>query len=596
VAEADASDGEAPPTPADVGDTAPEPLVAVTPDPDPAPVDEERVATDSQAPTVAEAPAPDAAAEPSVASGDEAPPSVSVSAGDEPAEMAAPPAVPPADPAAEARKRAELVARTDAVCARLEAMKAAATVTLRDADALLREARQLQTDSEHLPGRLIRRLKDGRAALFARTQELREAEEWRRWGNATAQEELCKRIEALVPREDLEAVARELKVLDQRWGEVKGVPKEDAEPLRQRYQAARAQIRPRLDAFFAQRAAAMAENRQKKEELAARAEALSGSTDWIKAAEELKALQAQWKQIGPVTRKEGEALWKRFRGACDTFFTRRKEDLRKRKTEWATHLARKLALCEQAEALGTSTDWDKGAAEIRRLQAEWKEIGAVRRDKSEEIWTRFRTACDVFFDRYKHRDQLERAERRAGREAALAGLEALLAPEAEAPEDLLARIQAAQAAARQAPVGGRDEEALAHRMAAVRDQLVARWPDLFRGSDLDPEASRARKEKLVARVEALASEAPAPTASLSGDELARRLKEALAARTIGGAGEAEARSRNAVEEVRSAQAAWSRLGPVPGDAGAALEERFRSACQRVLGPSGARPRSSPPAP
>ena len=56
---------------------------------------------------------------------------------------------------------------------------------------------------------------------------------------------------------------------------MKGVPKEDAEPLRQRYQAARAQIRPRLDAFFAQRAAAMAENRQKKEELAARVESLS---------------------------------------------------------------------------------------------------------------------------------------------------------------------------------------------------------------------------------------------------------------------------------------------------------------------------------
>jgi hypothetical protein len=145
-------------------------------------------------------------------------------------------------------------------------------------------------------------------------------------------------------------------------------------------------------------------------------------------------------------------------------------------------------------------------------------------------------------------------------------------------------------------LGGRDEEALAHRLAAVRDQLVARWPDRFRGSDLDPEASRARKEKLVARVEALASEAPAPTASLSGDELARRLKEALAARTIGGAGEAEARSRNAVEEVRSAQAAWNRLGPVPGDAGTALEERFRSACQRVLGPTGARTRSSPPVP
>jgi hypothetical protein len=551
-----------------------------------------------EAPEVEEAPAPVEAS-----AGVEAAPEPAAEPPAEAPEVGHPePAIPPpaADPAAEAKRRQALVAHAEDVCQRMEALTTAAEPSLRDADAALREARALQGESAHLPGRLARRLKDARAALFAKTQELREAEEWRRWGNATAQEELCKRIEALLPREDLEVVARDLKVLDQRWAEVKSAPKEEAEALRHRYQAARALLRPRLDAFFARRAAAMAENRHKKEELSARAEALASSTDWIKAAEELKALQAQWKQIGPVTRKEGEALWKRFRGACDTFFTRRKEDLKRRKGEWAGHLARKVALCERAEALAASTEWESAAAEVRKLQAEWKEIGPVRRDKSEEVWTRFRTACDAFFDRYKHRDQIARAEKRAGREALCQELEALLAPEAEAPEDLAARLQAAQAKARQSPLGGAEEEGLARRLAAARDRLIERWPERFRGTDLDPEASRARREKLVARVEALASDAPAPTASLSGDELARRLKEALASRTIGGAELAEARSRNAIDEVRSAQSAWSRLGPVPGDAGAALEERFKAACERVLGSqagaAGPRRRSAADAP
>src|SRR5205814_3146067 len=104
------------------------------------------------------------------------------------------------------------------------------------------------------------------------------------------------------------------------------------------------------------------------------------------------------------------------------------EELKKRKHEWAANMARKQALCERAEALSTSTDWEPAAAEIRKLQAEWKTVGPVRRDRSEAIWQRFRKACDAFFDRYKHRDEVERLSRLAQRETAIQDLEALVAP------------------------------------------------------------------------------------------------------------------------------------------------------------------------
>ena len=318
----------------------------------------------------------------------------------------------------------------------------------------------------------------------------------------------------------------------------------------------------------------------------------------MKASEELKALQARWKEIGPAPRKAGEAVWKRFRGACDQFFSRRQDDLKKRKHEWAANMARKQALCERAEALAGSTDWEPAAAEVRKLQAEWKTVGPVRRDRSEAVWQRFRTACDAFFDRYKHRDEAERQARLAQKEAIVKELETLVAGAGTdpAPAGLAEEIQKIVARARQVTgLAPADEEALSARASAARERAVAAWPEAFKGTDLDPEAGRARREKLLARVESLSALAEPPASALSGQDLARRLKEALATNTMGGRGEVEAKRRAEVDEEKAAQAARRRLPPLPGDAGQALEHRFRAACDRFFrdrpsAPAASRPR------
>jgi uncharacterized protein DUF349 len=488
--------------------------------------------------------------------------------------------------------RKERTAQAETLCARLTALVAATPFALRDAEVALREARLPHDDLAALPPKLARQLREARAALFARAQEAREAEEWSRWGNATAQEELCRRMEALAAQTDLEKAAKELRTLDGRWAEVRIAPRDEATSLRQRYQTARAPIKEKLDAHFAEKAARENENLRLKQELAGKAEALADSTEWMKASEELKALQARWKEIGPAPRKPGDAVWKRFRAACDRFFSRRQEDLKKRKHEWAANMARKQALCERAEALAGSTEWEATAAEVRKLQAEWKTVGPVRRDRSEAVWQRFRTACDAFFERYKHRDEAERQARLAQREEVVKELEALVAGAGTdpAPPGVAEEIQKLVARARQGtPLAPADEEALSGRIAAARERAVAAWPEAFRGTDLDPEAGRTRREKLLARVESLTAQAEPPASALSGQDLARRLKEALATNTMGGRGEVEAKRRAEVDEVKAAQAAWRRLPPLPGDAGQALEHRFRAACDRFF-------RDRPPAP
>ena len=181
----------------------------------------------------------------------------------------------------------------------------------------------------------------------------------------------------------------------------------------------------------------------------------------------------------------------------------------------------------------------------------------------------------------------------ADRETAVAELEALV-PAADAaemramPDDLYAKVQAARARYLQGPELPRHALApLADRMNAALLALVDAWPDAFRGTEIDPEATRRKMEKLVAKIEALLPpDSKEPAANLSPAEmLARQWREALAANTMGAAAARQAedaRHRATEQEVRSAQSAWQRLGPLDTDMRKPLQDRFDRACRRFF--------------
>jgi hypothetical protein len=100
-----------------------------------------------------------------------------------------------------------------------------------------------------------------------------------------------------------------------------------------------------------------------------------------------------------------------------------------------------VVLCERAEAIQDAIDWQKAANEMKRLQSEWREIGAVPRKKSDEVWKRFRTACDRFFDRYKRRDEVELEERLKTRQSLIDELIALGPSKRETQDGLAERVQ-----------------------------------------------------------------------------------------------------------------------------------------------------------
>jgi hypothetical protein len=525
-----------------------------------------------------------------------------------------------------ARQAADTLVRLERLCQQVEALVATPELTLKDAERGLRDARAAIDHPGHLPtkqdrDRLVHRLKEAHTALFPRVQELRDAEDWRRWANASVQEELCKKAEALKEIQDTAEAAKALRDLQAEWKKVGAAPRENAEVLWQRFKAACDAERPRLDAYFGAQREQEADNLRAKEALCARAEALADSTDWIRTAEELKRLQAEWQNVGPVPHEQAKVAWQRFRTACDRFFTRRKDDLSQRKRMWAENLTRKEAICARAEELASSTEWDSAASEIKRLQVEWKAIGPVKPSRSEAIWQRFRSACDAFFERYKHRDQLAFSDALATREAICLELEAVATALAPAPpsapvEDGTAGDAPAAAGESAAPVPPADlqravldhwqrwhqsprmpwslAEPLERRFDVALSRILGAAPEAFRGTRLDVDANLRRMEELCVQVEGLAGSRPTASdlATAPPQALATLLKDALAANTIGGRVDEEAKRRASATIVKDAQNAWRRLGPVPGERGRQLNARFGRACKRFFDQA----RPSAPAP
>ena len=505
---------------------------------------------------------------------------------------------------AEARRRRDALNRMNQLIGRVDALMQKEDLSLRAADRALRDVRGALSDIPPLPSRqdfehVSTKLKAAQEALAPRVRDLREVAEWQRWANVGIQEQLCEKMEALREEQDADAIARRIHELQQQWRQAADVPRPQGEALWRRFKTAHDELWARCEAHFANQAEARAENLIKKTELCERAEALAGSSNWVQTAEEIKGLQAQWKAVGPVTRGQEKAIWERFRAACDKFFTRRHEDLAKRKVMWAENFAKKEALCVKAEALAESTDWDAAAAELRRLQAEWKTIGAVKKSRSEPIWQRFRAACDKFFARFASRHDIAKAERVAAREAIVGELERLASSTAdgevpsaaqEPPADLAATVRGLRNRWQQELAArgvDRDQAAaLDRRYADACRHIIQRWPSAFAGTDLDPEANRKRMESIVKRMEDLAAslKGPADKPELSPTEkLANMLKEALAANTIGGKVDSESRRRAAQEDVRQAQASWSRVGPVPDEVRRDLSDRFQRAIRQIAG-------------
>jgi hypothetical protein len=505
----------------------------------------------------------------------------------------------------------DLVGRLQRLIERTVRATEAETVTLREGERLMRDISAALEDGTKAAATkpdsaspevardldaALARLRELQGTIAPRVRELREMDEWRRFANAQQQERLIAMASAIVASlkseeeagktSDLGATARALKELHSRWQEVADAPRQSAQRLWDRFRTETDFIRTRCETYFVKQREELTTNLTRKTAIVEEAEALAQSADWAKATVRFQELQTDWRGLGAVPRTSARDLAQRFRTACNAFFSRRREDLTARKKVWTDNLAKKEALCARAEVLAESLDWDAASAEMKRLQAEWKTVGPVRRAKSEAVWARFRTAADHFFQRYHNRHQITMTSKLAERETLVAELEGLLQA-TEPAADLAARVETLRASWNQSvPIPAAEMTPIAERWSVAFTALLDRHGAAFAGTDLDPAAIRQRMEKLVTKVEALvrsSHESAAPVVQSSQTELlAAKLRSAFATNAMGGRAGEDTKWRAAADLVKDAQGAWSRLVPLDDPQARTLAARFREACRRVL--------------
>ena len=221
--------------------------------------------------------------------------------------------------------------------------------------------------------------------------------------NLEAKEKFCEMAEKLAGNENIVEAFKELQKLHEQWKEYGPVAKQFREEIWDRFKAATAVINKKYQAYFEGLKEQQTENLAAKTALCEKVEEIAGreinnSADWNALSKEIEEIQKQWRTIGFATRKENQKIYDRFRAACDKFYGRKREFYTEYKDSMNANLEKKISLCEAAEALKSSTEWKKATDQFINLQKQWKEIGAVPRKKSEQLWKRFRAACDEFFN------------------------------------------------------------------------------------------------------------------------------------------------------------------------------------------------------
>ena len=246
---------------------------------------------------------------------------------------------------------------------------------------------------------LWERFREASSRINKRHQEHFESLKNEQTKNLALKTELCEKIEvlatrAMVSRKDWNKASEELLEIQKIWKTIGYAPKKENNRIYERFRAACDKFFEHKREFYAGVKSEMEHNLAVKLELCAEAEALSTSEDWKHATDELIALQARWKQAGPVSRRHSDTIWKRFRAACDKFFERKAEHFSSVDSVHEENLKLKLALIEEMK--GTNIK-EGGFEAIKEYQRRWSQIGFVPIKQKDAVQKEYKAIVDAMF-------------------------------------------------------------------------------------------------------------------------------------------------------------------------------------------------------
>lgn len=255
---------------------------------------------------------------------------------------------------------------------------------------------------------LINRFYDNRSIYY----ELKELD---RKKNLEAKQELCEKAENLIEEEDIRKAIKQLDELHEEYKHIGPVPKEEQEVLWQRFKTASDRIHDRRREGVENFKKELQQNMDAKLALCEQVQPFANFQsesikEWNQKTREIQALQKKWETIGSMPREHAKEVNKKFWSNFKQFFAHKGEFFKSLDEKREENLRQKEELVERAEALKESDDWQKTANELKKLQQEWKNVGPVPEKMREEVYQRFKSACDHFFERRRSKNKVVDSE------------------------------------------------------------------------------------------------------------------------------------------------------------------------------------------
>jgi hypothetical protein len=247
------------------------------------------------------------------------------------------------------------------------------------------------------------RFKASTAKINKKHQEYFEDRKSEQKNNLDAKRALCEQVEEineqnLDTHKEWGEKSKEVVNLQKVWRTIGFAPRKDNNKIYKRFREACDAFFDAKREFYSKNKELQQNNLQLKTELCMQAEALKDSSDWRKTTQDLINIQKQWKEIGPVPRKNSDVLWKRFRAACDSFFDKKSEHFSSIDSEQDDNLKAKEQLVADVEGFKPTDDADKNLKVLKDFQRRWTEIGHVPIRKKDEIQKNFRGAINKLFE------------------------------------------------------------------------------------------------------------------------------------------------------------------------------------------------------
>jgi Domain of Unknown Function (DUF349) len=250
------------------------------------------------------------------------------------------------------------------------------------------------------------RFKEATSKINKRHHEYFEKQKDDQRKNLEAKMALCEKVEEINLLElknfrDFDEKAGVVVDLQKMWRTLGFAPKKQNNKVYQRFRDACDAFFEKKRSFYSDNKEVQQNNLQLKAELCIQAESLQESTDWKATSDALIKLQKEWKDVGPVPRKQSERIWKRFRKACDHFFNRKAEFFATLDNSYEDNLKAKTAIITELENFDPGTDVQAAFERLKEIQRTWADIGFVPFNVKEEITNRYRSALNKQFDKLK---------------------------------------------------------------------------------------------------------------------------------------------------------------------------------------------------